>query len=145
MIDKCAFVYVLLCQRLKFHLNLECERTKSKTSYKTIPTTVTTLNAPGWRRQCTRMEETIKDYKHFLLKVELKKVEHRLETLNETPLDLREITNVTECKAIWREYNDAIEQVKRGEDMPGAMLNQYIQLQWLPCYVQELAAARSSL
>ena len=91
------------------------------------------------------MEETIKDYKHFLLKVELKKVEHRLETLNETPLDLREITNVIECKAIWREYNDAIEQVKRGEDMPGAMLNQYIQLQWLPCYVQELAAARSGL
>ena len=91
------------------------------------------------------MEETIKDYKHFLLKVKLKKVEHRLETLNETPLDLREITNVIEREAIWRGYNDAIEQVQRGEDMSGAMLNQYIQLQWLPCNVGRYTGVFSDL
>ena len=49
----------------------------------------------------------------------------RLETLNETPLDLRKVTDIIECEAIWREYNDVIEHVKRGEDVPGAKSIRY--------------------
>ena len=64
------------------------------------------------------MEKTIGDYKCSLLKIKCKKIEQRLEALSETPLDLKEVTDVLECEAMWSGYREVIEQVKRGTNMP---------------------------
>ena len=63
---------------------------------------------------CTKIEETIGDYKCRLRKVKSKKIEPRLEALSETPLDPQEVTDVLECKAMWSDFRDVVEQVKRG-------------------------------
>ena len=39
-------------------------------------------------------------------------VEQRLEALSETPLDLKEVTDVLECEVMWSGYRDMIEQVQ---------------------------------
>ena len=69
------------------------------------------------------MEETLGDYKRSLRKIKSKKIEQKLKALSETPLDLKEVTDVVECEAMWKECEEAIEQPKRGEDVPGQVLN----------------------
>ena len=65
------------------------------------------------------MEETLGDYKHYSLrKIISKKIDQQQSTL-----DMKEVTDVLDCDAMWKEYAKAIKQVKRCKDVPGQVLN----------------------